>query len=469
MTRLKEPENSKHAKFQKRFYYLRASRLSELSEAENPAGNALPVFEPVAVPEKVKVCFLVLFGLVLIALAFCFNTPRALWAGSITILTSPANLLTDYIELTNIGSTLLNAGLMTLLSVATIKRARSEVTGILAAGVFTVTGFSFFGKNLLNSIPIVLGVILFSKISRTPFKKNLPQAIFGTALGPLVSEITFNLELPVIPAVLLGFAAGVFVGFVLPPLSSHLRTFHMGFNLYNVGFATGIIGMVFLAVLRSMGVEVLPVSILSSGNNKPLSIILFSIFAAVFITGWLYNKRSLRGYKKILSIPGKHGTDLFESAGFGISLINMSLLGCFMTAYVLAIKGEINGPVIGGIFTVAGFGAAGKNIKNVLPILCGVFIANLFNIHTTSSTIPILAALFGTTLAPIAGYYGAGWGVAAGFLHMAITMNIGYLHGGMNLYNNGFSGGFVAAALVPLISSYIEIREIRKNKAEKRK
>jgi hypothetical protein len=467
VTRLKEPKNSKHAKFQSRFSYLRASRLTEEANTPESQGSSLIRFEPLVVPEKVKTGFLILFGLFLITLAFFFNTPRQLWLGSITILTSPANLLTDYIELTNIGSTLLNAGLMTLLSVATIKRAHSEVTGVLAAGVFTVTGFSFFGKNLLNSIPIVLGVILFSKISRTPFKKNLPQAIFGTALGPLVSEITFNLGLPIVPAVLLGFAAGMLAGFVLPPLSSHLRNFHMGFNLYNVGFTAGVVGMVFLALLRSMGIEVLPVSVLSSGNNQVLSIMLFMIFAAMLIVGYSYNKMSFHGYTQILSIPGKHGTDLFESAGFGISLINMSLLGCLMTVYVLAIKGEINGPVIGGIFTVVGFGAAGKNLKNVLPIICGVFIANLFNIHGASSTVGILAALFGTTLAPIAGYYGVGWGVLAGFLHMAITMNIGYLHGGMNLYNNGFSGGFVAAALVPLINTFIELRANRTKKAEK--
>ena len=33
-------------------------------------------------------------------------------------------------------------------------------------------------------------------------------------------------------------------------------------------------------------------------------------------------------------------------------------------------------------------------------------------------------------------------------------MNIGYLHGGMNLYNNGFAGGLVAAVLVPIIESF---------------
>ena len=43
--------------------------------------------------------------------------------------------------------------------------------------------------------------------------------------------------------------------------------------------------------------------------------------------------------------------------------------------------------------------------------------------------------------------------VIAGFFHMSMVMNVGYLHGGMNLYNNGFSGGFVAAVLVPIFDS----------------
>jgi len=34
-----------------------------------------------------------------------------------------------------------------------------------------------------------------------------------------------------------------------------------------------------------------------------------------------------------------------------------------------------------------------------------------------------------------------------------MVMNVGAVHGGMNLYNNGFSGGFVAAFLVAIITS----------------
>ncbi|MEA5144967.1 MAG: DUF1576 domain-containing protein, partial [Candidatus Limiplasma sp.] len=91
-----------------------------------------------------------------------------------------------------------------------------------------------------------------------------------------------------------------------------------------------------------------------------------------------------------------------------------------------------------------------KHVRNVTPVLLGVFLVNLVNIHDVQATFAVLAALFGTTLAPIAGRYGAFAGVIAGALHMSLVTNIGFLHAGMNLYNNGFSGGFIAALLSPL-------------------
>lgn len=93
-----------------------------------------------------------------------------------------------------------------------------------------------------------------------------------------------------------------------------------------------------------------------------------------------------------------------------------------------------------------------------MPIFIGVILGAYFQIWEINSVGAILAVLFGTTLAPIAGVFGWKSGVAAGFLHMALVMNIGYLHGGMNLYNNGFSGGMVAAILVPIISAFREVK-----------
>ena len=62
-----------------------------------------------------------------------------------------------------------------------------------------------------------------------------------------------------------------------------------------------------------------------------------------------------------------------------------------------------------------------------------------------------LASLFATTLAPIAGRFGWHWGLVAGFLHSSAALTVGPVHAGLNLYNNGFAAGIVAAVLVPVI------------------
>ncbi|MGI6156534.1 MAG: DUF1576 domain-containing protein, partial [Enterococcus lemanii] len=65
---------------------------------------------------------LLILGLLLIFLAFCFNSPYEIWKGSLIILSSPANLTTDYFALANRGATFMNAGLMTLMSLFLVKK-----------------------------------------------------------------------------------------------------------------------------------------------------------------------------------------------------------------------------------------------------------------------------------------------------------------------------------------------------------
>ena len=228
-------------------------------------------------PDHQSTGFFVLIGLLLSVLAFFFNTPGEIWSGIIVILTSPANLITDYFKLANIGATLMNAGIMTLTSLVLVQITRVRITGAIVAGIFTVAGFSFFGKNLYNSIPIILGVFLYARVVRLPFNRFILQALFGTALGPLVSEFSFNLGLAPVTGHILGLAAGIVAGFVLPPLSAHFLRFHQGFNLYNIGFTAGIVGMFFLAVLRGFGIEITTVDIVSSGNNRAFSAILYTL------------------------------------------------------------------------------------------------------------------------------------------------------------------------------------------------
>lgn len=56
--------------------------------------------------ERLKYGFLSGFALLMGGMAFLFNSPREIYEGNLTILASPANLLTDYMALTNVGSAL---------------------------------------------------------------------------------------------------------------------------------------------------------------------------------------------------------------------------------------------------------------------------------------------------------------------------------------------------------------------------
>ena len=159
-----------------------------------------------------------------------------------------------------------------------------------------------------------------------------------------------------------------------------------------------------------------------------------------------------------MGLSGQSPTDFIAKAGFGAALANMGICGLIGMAYVLAVGGPLNGPVIGAIFTIVGFAAFGKHPRNLIPIMAGVFLGTLWKPWDPAGSSLLLAALFGTTLAPIAGRFGWHWGIVAGVLHASAAQTVGPLHAGLNLYNNGFAAGIVATILVPVI---IAVRKVR--------
>lgn len=397
--------------------------------------------------------FFIIITIYLGGLAFLFNSPSEILDGQLEILTSPSNLITDYFELAGVGPTLFNSALMLLHALIVVKLTRAEINGPILAAILTVAGFSFFGKNLYNSMPIVLGAFAHAKLTIEPSERSLLAALFGTALGPLVSEITFNMDLPIVYGVFWGCLAGFVAGFMLPPLAKHAINFTKGFSLYNVGFTCGLIGTLFTSILRAMGNEIESVALYSTGHNVHFGLILCFLFLVMLVYGLSLNSWSFSGYSKLLKHTGQLTDDFMENEGFSLALINMALLGFISVAYPIILGGELNGPVIGGILTVVGFGAFGKHPRNVIPVLIGVTLMGYLNDFDMTLTTVVIAGLFGTTVAPIAGRYGVLIGILAGALHFAIVGNTSYLHGGINLYNNGFAGGIVAAILVPLLEA----------------
>ena len=411
------------------------------------------------VSTRARYIFLTIYASSLLLFGFIMDQPDKIWRGMYSIIVSPDILITDYIEVGGIGACFVNAGLLTLASILLLYLLRMEVDGRTIAAVFLMSGFALFGKNIVNVWVIIFGVFLYAKVKREAFSSYVNTALLGTSMAPAVTELLFHLEQPLWLRLILALVIGSLIGFVLPPLSAHVFHFHQGFNLYNVGFAAGIIGTVAVALSISYGFETKSHLIWSKGNNLSLSIFLSLLFLTFILTGFLINGRSFRGYTQILRRNGRLVSDFIRTDGFGASLINMGVNGFIGMAYVLAVGGDLNGPTIGGILTIVGFGAFGKHAGNITPVILGVFIGVATKIWNINDPKLLLAALFGTALAPITGVYGWKLGILAGFINSSVVLSVGVLHGGMNLYNTGFSSGIVAAIMVPVIRSLKRVEE----------
>lgn len=396
----------------------------------------------------------------LIVVSFFYDRPSVILEGIRTIWFSPSNLLTDYMKIAGIGASLFNSGLIGLLSLQMLRSAHVRMDGNAFAALITVCGFALFGKNLFNSIPITLGVMLYARLQVIPFQDVATIGLFASSLGPLVSSLSFGLGLPYHIGIPAGWIAGLLAGFVVVPLSKSCINFHRGYNLYNSGFTAGLIAMFAAGILRMFGLRIETVHLLSLGNDLKLSILLLFVFAVLLLYGLQLNNWSFLGYRNLLAQSGRLRTDFIRKCGYGLTLINVAFMGLIAWGFVRALGSSLNGPTVGAIFTVMGFSAFGCHPKNTLPVMLGSMLACALNIHEPYGTISVLSILFSSTLAPVAGYFGALPGFFAGFAHVSMSLNIGYVHGGMNLYNNGFAGGFIAAVLVPLLLAF----DVRKGK-----
>jgi hypothetical protein len=405
----------------------------------------------VQVSDKSRLVGVSAYAAAFVGFGFLVDGPAAVARGLVTILTTRDALLTDYFGIGGIGAGCVNAGLLTLCACFVYYRAGAKMTGAAVACLFLVLGFALFGKNLLNVWGIVIGVWLYSRFKGETFATHINTAFFGLALSPIFSEILFSSTLPLGVRLPLAVATTLVMGFVLAPAAAQLFKAHMGFSLYNMGFTAGLVGTLVVALYKSYGFVPDPVFVWTTGNNVLLAGFLTVLFVSMVAVGFWFDRGTLSGVKKIVGTSGQSPTDFIALAGIGPTLANMGIAGAIGMAYILAVGGELNGPVIGAIFTIVGFAAFGKHPRNIVPIMVGVFLGSLAKPWNADDPSILLAALFGTTLAPIAGRFGWHWGVVAGFVHSSAALSVGPVHAGLNLYNNGFAAGIVASVLVPVI------------------
>ena len=431
------------------------------------------MFMKMKIREKIKKNEMKLFvyasALFLFITAFLLDSPTEIIRGMKIIILSKDALITDYFKLAGYGAAFFNAGLVLTIGITLVRWSKLPFTGITIAALSIDACFGFWGKNPVNIAPILLGVFLYSKIHKASMGRYLYTALFGACLGPLITELMYKLPFDFGVKLIFTILIGVLIGLMLPPLSAHTVSMHMGYNLYNVGFSAGILAFGIVCIMRSFAVEVEPVFIWQEGVNLGIVVGLYCYFIITFIYGCWLNDWKTDTLKKIMRHPGRAIADFVVMDGAGATLMNMAVIGCVALTYILIIGGDLSGPVLGSIIMAFGYGAFGAHIKNYLPVLLGVVLSCGITKYMPVTPGIQIAAIFVVGLAPIAGQFGSIPGIIAGFLHASIVMYTSQLYGGLNLYNNGFSCGWVAIMMVPLIESFMARFKHKKSSARLKK
>ncbi|MDO4483762.1 MAG: DUF1576 domain-containing protein [Clostridia bacterium] len=445
-----------------------------------------------------KVCFFFSVCLLLASAAaavYLQETPAQVIAAWGQILISPCPLVTDYFRVGSLSAAFLNAALCGFAcSMLTLWPGAKHKPNVWA-GYFLIIAHCFYGLNFVNMWPPMLGFLVYCRMHRLRFRDNLDWAMFITSFSPFVSELLFRYPVAVhwdvtlfgftlnLFSVLLALLLSLFLGVTLPAMLPGATKLHRGYNLYNGGLATGLLGLfVFAFMFKTMGVpQPEPVTAdnavyAAHGNSYALfcTVFFLIVFSCCLIYGWYQNGKTFRGYGALLRDSG-YKTNFLKKYGAGVTWMNLGIYGMMMVAYfnlvILFTDGAgFTGATCGIVLAAMTFSASGQHPRNVWPILLGYVVLNIVvmvctlavdaQIPWTLSTQGYMNGIaFATGLCPFTGKYGRKVGVLAGFISAVMCTTVGVMHGGFVLYNGGLNAGITALILLPLCDTYLEHKE----------
>ena len=160
----------------------------------------------------------------------------------------------DYPTIFNMG---VNGLLMTLLLYYT----GGDFNGPTIGSIFCVVGFSALGKHIRNILPVLIGVIIASylKIWDLNDPSSTLTLILSTTLAPITGEF--------------GILWGIVAGFLHSSVALNVGAVYNGTNLYNNGFAGGIVAIFLVPIIQSVRSRMKPSALYKNegvtGTDKP--------------------------------------------------------------------------------------------------------------------------------------------------------------------------------------------------------
>ena len=268
------------------------------------------------------------------------------------------------------------------------------------------------------------------------------------------------------PRILLALAVGIPAGFTIPAGLRNAPNVHRGLTIYSAALPVGMAAFLMQSVLyRVMGVEIpAAVSQLSVGSARIVNTFCCILFGVIVVAAILLGCRP-KAYVKLLLDP-KVITNFSATYGNEVMLMNTGVFGFFILGYYNLIGAEFNGVTFGVIFCMLCTCNAGSHPANVIPIMLGYgliswlfqLVAPLtqgdFTLYLNSQAI-IVGLCYANGLSLFSDKYGWFWGMVSAMLHYCMVTTTPLVHGGMCLYNGGFTTGLVCLLMIPTLEKIV--------------
>lgn len=428
-----------------------------------------------------KQFFVFLTGFFLVG-AVCMPDRAQMIPGFVRIITGPANVYTNYFALGGYAATLLNMGLVCAICTALYWIPGKKEGHASMLVVVLTTGFGAWGINVLNIWPTMAGVVLYCLVKKQKLGDHTNAMLFTTGVAPLMSELMLRYPNPEVvgfsPAGIgMALLVGIAVGFFLPAGLDNSPKVHKGFDLYSAALPVGMMAFVLQGFLyKALGVD-LPVQDTDLSVADPWLVNIFCIVLfSLCIVGALLMGCTWKDYRHLQQNPDPV-RNFGETYGNAVVLMNVGLYGLYILLYYNIIGAQFNGVTFGIIFCMLATCNAGSHPGNVWPIMLGYAAAvqlcrflsmaagGDFTQELNSQAI-VVGLCYANGLTPVSDKYGWRYGMVAAMLHYFMVTTVPQLHGGLCLYNGGFTAALVCLLMIPglerLFLPKLERRALRK-------
>ena len=434
--------------------------------------NALPEYD------FLKRFFLFFSSSFLVA-AFFMPDRQEMIPGLFKIFCNPTLSGTSFFNVGGYSATFLNMALNGFVCTAFFWIPGNRPLHAATLVTILTTGFGAWGIHIVNMWPTMLGVLLHCIVKKDSIGDHSNAFLFSTGLAPFMSELMLRYP----SADVTGFSAqgialavlvGGFAGFFIPAGLENSPNVHKGFALYSAALPVGMTAFLMQGSLyRAMGVDIPgPVTSLSAVSPFIVNTFCCILFGSCVILAFLIGCTP-RDYWNLLTDPDQT-VDFAANDSNAAFLMNFACYGLFILLYYNIIGAEFNGITFGVIFCMLSTCNAGSHPANVWPIMLGYalashcfqFLAPLFGADFTQylhSQSIVVGLCYANGLSPIADKYGWFYGVIAAMMHFCMVTTVPELHGGMCLYNGGFTAALVCLLMVPGLERHFMTKHERRH------